>query len=76
MIKREIYRAIHERAMRTDGFRIMLTGLAQDGDSEDRVPAPLKTLVSQTANDMNIVPTIMWALPEPVKAQIKYTPHL
>lgn len=75
VIQREIDRAIHEQAMRADGFRIIPIVLAQHGGSDDRVPAPLKTLVWKTVNDIDILPTILKALPEPVKAQIKYTPY-
>lgn len=75
VIQREIDRAIHEQAMRADGFRVIPIVLAQHGGSDDRVPAPLKTLVWKTVNDIDILPTILKALPESVKAQIKYTPH-
>lgn len=74
-IQREIDRAIHEQAMRADGFRVIPIVLAQHGGSDDRVPLPLKTLVWKTVDDIDIVPTILKALPESVKAQIKYTPH-
>ena len=75
VIQREIDRAIHEQAMRADGFRVIPIVLAQHGGSDDRVPAPLKMLVWKTVDDIDIVPTILKALPESVKAQIKYTPH-
>lgn len=75
VIQREIDRAIHEQAMRADGFRVIPIVLAQHGGSDDRVPVPLKTLVWKTVNDIDILPTILKALPESVKAQIKYTPH-
>jgi hypothetical protein len=75
VIQREIDRAIHEQTMRADGFRVIPIVLAQHGGSDDRVPAPLKTLVWKTVDDIDIVPTILKALPESVKAQIKYTPH-
>ncbi len=75
VIQREINRAIHEQAMRADGFRVIPIVLAQHGGSDDRVPAPLKTLVWKTVDDIDIVPTILKALPESVKAQIRYTPH-
>lgn len=74
VIQREINRAIHEQAMRADGFRVIPIVLAQHGGSDDRVPAPLKTLVWKTVDDIDIVPTILKALPESAKAQIKYTP--
>lgn len=75
VIQREIDRAIHEQAMRADGFRVIPIVLAQHGGSDDRVPAPLNTLVWKTVDDVDIVPTILKALPESVKAQIKYAPH-
>ena len=75
VIQREIDRAIHEQAMRPDGFRIIPIVLAQHDGSDDKVPAPLKTLVWKTVDDIDVVPTILKALPESVKAQIKYTPH-
>ena len=75
VIQREIDRAIHEQAMRADGFRVIPIVLAQHGGYDDKVPAPLKTLVWKTVNDIDILPTILKALPESVKAQIKYTPH-
>jgi hypothetical protein len=75
VIKREIDRAIHEQAMRDGGFKIIPIVLAQHGGSDERVPAALNLLVWKTVDDIDIVPTILKALPESVKAQIKYTPH-
>lgn len=74
VIQREIDRAIHEQAMRVDGFKVIPIVLAQHGGSDDRVPNPLKTLVWKTVDDIDIVPTILRALPDSVKAQIKYNP--
>ena len=74
VIQREIDRAIHEQATRVDGFRVIPIVLAQHGGSDDRVPNPLKTLVWKTVDDIDIVPTILRALPDSVKAQIKYNP--
>ena len=74
VIQREIDRAIHEQAMRVDGFRVIPIVLAQHGGSDDRVPNPLKTLVWKTVDDIDIVPTILRALPDSVKAEIKYSP--
>ena len=45
VIGKEIDRAIHEAATRGGGFRIIPLVLAQHGGTDDRVPAPLKTLV-------------------------------
>jgi hypothetical protein len=75
VIRREIDRAIHEHALRADGFRVIPIVLAQHGGSDDKVPAALNTLAWKTVDDIDIVPTILKALPESVKAQIKYTPH-
>lgn len=75
VIQREIDRAIHEQAMRTDGFRVIPIVLAQHGGSDERVPAPLKMLVWKAVDDIDIVSTILKALPDAVKAQIKYTPN-
>lgn len=74
VVQREVDRAIHEQAMRVDGFRVIPIVLAQHGGCDDRVPAPLRTLVWKTVDDIDIVPTILKALPESLKAQIKYTP--
>jgi hypothetical protein len=49
--------------------------LTQHGGSDDKVPDPLKTLVWKAVDDIDIVPTILKALPESLKAQVKYTPH-
>lgn len=75
VIQREIDRAIHEQAMRSDGFRVIPIVLAQHGGSDERVPAPLQTLVWKTVEDVDILPTILKALPTSVQAQVKYTPH-
>lgn len=61
--------------MRVDGFRVIPIVLAQHGGSDDRVPNPLKTLDWKTVKDIDIVPTILRALPDSVKAQIKYNPR-
>jgi len=74
VIQREVDRAIHEQAMRANGFRVIPIVLAQHGGSDDRVPNPLKTLVWKTVDDIDIVPTILKALPDFVKEQIKYNP--
>ena len=74
VIQREIDRALHEQAMRTDGFKVIPIVLSQHGGSDERVPEPMKTLVWKTVDDIDIVPTILKALPAATKAQIKYTP--
>jgi len=75
VIKREIDRAIHEQTMRADGFKIIPIVLTQHGGSDDRVPAPMRLLVWKSVDDIDIVPTILKALPDSMKAQIRYTPH-
>lgn len=72
VIRKEIDRALHEEALRKDGFRIIPLVLAQHGGSDDRVPVPLQTQVWKTVDDVQIVPTILRALPQPVQALIRY----
>jgi hypothetical protein len=75
VIQREIDRAIHEQAMRPEGFKVIPIVLTQHGGSDDRVPTQLNTLVWKAVDDIDIVPTILKALPESLKAQVRYTPH-
>jgi len=75
VIRREIDRAVHEQAMRENGFRIIPIVLLQHGGSDAKVPDLLQTLVWKTVDDVDIVPTILKALPDFVKAQIKYTSY-
>ncbi|HAL40113.1 MAG TPA: hypothetical protein DCP03_19205 [Polaromonas sp.] len=72
VIGKEIDRALHEAAMRGGEFRIIPLVLAQHGGSDDRVPAPFKTLVWKTVDDAEIVPTILKALPATVQGQVRY----
>jgi len=72
VIRKEIDRALHEAATRPDSFRIIPLVLRQHGGSDDQVPAPFRTLVWKTVDDVQIVPTILKALPIPVQAQIAY----
>jgi TIR domain len=74
VIRKEIDRAIHEAAMRSDSFRIIPLVLAQHGGSDDHVPVPLQTLVWKTVDDVEIVPTILRALPGAVQGLIRYAP--
>jgi hypothetical protein len=74
VIRKEIDRAIHEAAMRSDSFRIIPLVLAQHGGSDAHVPAPLQTLVWKTIDDVEIVPTILRALPATVQGLIQYAP--
>jgi hypothetical protein len=72
VIRKEIDRALYEAAIRVDSFRIIPLVLRQHGGSDANVPAPLQTLVWKTVDDVQIVPTILKALPVHVQAQIAY----
>lgn len=74
VIKKEIDRAIHEEAMRSDSFRIIPLVLTQHGGSDGHVPVPFQTLVWKTVDDVEIVPTILRALPAAIQGLIQYTP--
>ena len=74
VIQKEIDRAIHEAAMRKDSFRIIPLVLAQHGGKDANVPAPLQTLVWKTVDDVDIVPSILRALPDSMQRQVKYEP--
>jgi hypothetical protein len=75
VIGKEIDRALHEAAMRPNGFRIIPLVLAQHGGSDDRVPAPLKTLVWKTVDDVDVLPTILRALPKAIQGLVRYVPR-
>jgi hypothetical protein len=72
VIRKEIDRALHEAATRGESFRIIPLVLRQHGGSDEHVPEPLQTLVWKTVDDVQIVPTILKALPTHVQAQIAY----
>ncbi|QDQ27213.1 TIR domain-containing protein [Chitinimonas arctica] len=74
VIRKEIDRAQHEAAMRSDGFRIIMLVLSQHGGSDEKVPASLKTLVWKTVDDIEIVPHILRALPPHMQGLIRYNP--
>lgn len=74
VIRKEIDRALHEAATRPDSFRIIPLVLRQQGGSDGHVPAPLQTLVWKTVDDVQIIPTILKALPALVQAQVAYAP--
>jgi len=77
VIRNEINRAIHEQAMRSDGFRVIPLVLRQHGGNDDRVPGPFRTLVWKTVDDVDIVPVILKALPPALQGLIQYaTGHL
>lgn len=73
VIRKEVDRAIHEAAMRDGQFRVIPLVLAQHGGSDDKVPAPLRTLVWKTVIDIDIVPTILGGLPPFMQSQIRYS---
>lgn len=72
VIGKEIDRAIHEAAMRKDSFRIIPLVLAQHGGGDAHVPAALQTLVWKTVDDIEVVPSILRALPPSLQGQIRY----
>ena len=72
VIQREIDRALHEAAMRKEPFRIIPLVLAQHGGQDINVPAPLQTLVWKTVDDVDIVPSVLRALPEHMQRQVRY----
>ena len=72
VIRKEVDRAIHETTTRAEAFRVIPLVLAQHGGTDERVPAPLQTLVWKTVDDVDIVPTILRGLPAFMQAQIKY----
>lgn len=72
VIRKEIDRAIHEEAMRSGGFRVIPLVLAQHGGHDGLVPGPFRTLAWKTVDDIEIVPAILWALPQMVRDQIEY----
>ena len=74
VISKEIDRAIHEATMRSGSFCIIPLVLAQHGGSDDRVPVPLQTQAWKTVDDVEIVPTILRALPSAVQGLIRYAP--
>ena len=74
VIGKEIDRAIHEAAMRGESFRVIPLVLAQHGGTDSNVPTPLQTLVWKTVDDVEIVPTILRALPSAVQGLIRYVP--
>ena len=73
VIRKEIDRALHEASTRGGSFRIIPLVLRQHGGSDEHVPAPLQTLVWKTVDDVQIVPTILKALPNSVQAQVAYS---
>lgn len=74
VIKKEIDRALHEATMRSEAFKIIPLVLRQHGGSDSKVPEPFRTLVWKTVDDVEIVPTILKALPGVVQGMIRYSP--
>ena len=73
VIAKEIDRAIHEATIRGAGFRIIPLVLKQHGGTDERVPAPLKTLVWKTVDDIEVLPVILRSLPPEVQAMVNYS---
>lgn len=73
VIANEIDRAIHEAAIRDVGFRIIPLVLKQHGGTDERVPAPLTTLVWKTVDDIEVLPVILRSLPPEVQAMVSYS---
>jgi hypothetical protein len=72
VIAGEIDRAIHESALRPDGFKIIPLVLKQHGGSDTNVPQPLQKLKWESVDDIDILPTILKALPTNIRETIKY----
>jgi len=72
VIAAEIDRAIHESALRPDGFKIIPLVLQQHGGTDANVPGPLKKLKWETVQDVDIMPTIIRSLPPRVQATIRF----
>jgi hypothetical protein len=73
VIAREIDKANHESATRPDGFSIIPLVLAQHGGTDDKVPKQLRTMTWKTVEDVDIVPTILKALPPALQNLVRYT---
>ena len=74
VIRKEIDRAVYEATMRKESFRVIPLVLAQHGGRDENVPGPLKALVWKTVDDVEIVPTILRALPPFVQGLVQYEP--
>jgi hypothetical protein len=72
VIAAEVDRAIHESALRPDGFKIIPLVLQQHGGTDANVPAPLRKLRWETVQDVDIMPTIIRSLPPRVQATIRF----
>lgn len=72
VIGQEVDRALHENALRPDGFKIIPLVLLQHGGSDDQVPKQLNKLKWESVNDIEVLPAILKALPPSVQAMIKY----
>jgi hypothetical protein len=72
VIAKEIDRALHENAVRSEGFKIVPLVLAQHGGTDQNVPAPLQTLVWKTVQDIDVVPSILRSLPKEVQGSVRY----
>lgn len=72
VIRKEVDRALHEATMREEQFRVIPLVLAQHGGTDELVPAPLRTVVWKTVDDVDIVPTILRGLPPFMQTQVRY----
>ena len=72
VIGQEIDLALHENALRPEGFKVIPLVLRQHGGLDAHVPTPLKKLKWETVDDIDILPTILKALPASVQTTIKY----
>lgn len=72
VIGQEIDRALHENALRPEGFKVIPLVLRQHGGIDAHVPKPLQKLKWETVDDIEILPTILKALPASVQTTIKY----
>jgi hypothetical protein len=71
VISAEIDRAIHENALRPHEFSIIPLVLRQHGGTDSHMPAPLKKLRWEVVDDIEILPTILRALPPKVQNTAK-----
>lgn len=71
VISAEIDRAIHENTLRPQDFSIIPLVLRQHGGTDSHMPAPLRKLKWEVVDDIDILPTILRALPYKVQSTAK-----
>lgn len=74
VIEQEVDRAVHERTLRPTGFTVIPLVLRQHGGTDELVPSSLRRLTWKTVDDVQIVPTIIRALPALSQDLIRYKP--